>query len=440
MADPLKIRRDQLAVVFKDQDTLRKIEKLFRQSDETSETVEAIEGSAQPVRHPENFANLDWIRLTENPKVADYPRILRWNEADHCHEYITGLGNIVQSGKEIWDIGVNKTGGTAADGKAVYGSGVLGNRMTFDYADARDGAKVSLIGVVTASIANNAEGPLTFYGAVRDLNTNAWNENDKLYIAADATGTLTSTPPAAPNFRIWIATVTKKHLTQGEIFVNPRIDFDDGVTIEDLHVRETLTSGDLTGGDYFELEDTGFEEAHGDARNWDDVYPSAVSVGRGASAPSDTTYLTGTNLDFKAPEFPSAAPAKEVTLHFQLYHSYDEGTDIIPHLHLYVPDDGTGGNIVFDYEFYWTNVSATGAPSTTTGSGSITRAASAGIASNQILSLVNPATGTGKLISSIFSITISRDTTDTFGSSVWLKSADCHIRKNTKGSRQEFVK
>ncbi len=218
----------------------------------------------------------------------------------------------------------------------------------------------------------------------------------------------------------------------------PRHFTENYLTTDKITNRRTLKSGDIANGNYFELETTGFKKSHGDSRSWDDVYPA--SVGRGASEPSNTSYHTGTNFDFLAPVFPSAAPAKELTLHFQIPHSYDQGTNIENHLHLYVPDDVGGGDIVFDFEYHWSNIGDTGAISTTTGSATLTRGASAGIAQNIILELVDPVTGTGKLISSIFSITISRDTADSFGSSVWLLSADCHIRKNTDGSRQELVK
>jgi hypothetical protein len=221
------------------------------------------------------------------------------------------------------------------------------------------------------------------------------------------------------------------------IILEPKIITD---FIERLNVGTELLAGYVEGGNYFKTEETGFQESFGDARSYDDVYPSAVSIGRGASAPSITTYLTGTNFDFKAPEFPSAAPAKEITLHFQIYHSYDEGTPIDTHLHLYIPDDATGGDIVFDYEYYWANIGDTGAPTTTTGSATLTRAASAGIAQNYLFEIESAIVGTGKEISSILSITLSRDTADSFGSSVWLLSDDCHIRKNTSGSRQETAK
>lgn len=200
------------------------------------------------------------------------------------------------------------------------------------------------------------------------------------------------------------------------------------------------TIGDVTGGNYFEVETTGFTEAHGDARNWDDVYPSAASVSStGPTIPVISAY-SGSYL---APEFVGTGVVVDsMTLHFQIYHSYDEVTPVVPHLHLYIPDLLAGGTIKFYADIAWSNTGDTGAESTSTVSGTVVRGASAGIAKNQILSF-GDIVGTGKTISSILTMRIYRDPADagdTFAASVWLKSADVHIRKNTGGSRNELTK
>lgn len=194
-----------------------------------------------------------------------------------------------------------------------------------------------------------------------------------------------------------------------------------------------------SGSDYTQVETDGTLVAHGAAVCHDDVYPSALSVGTGGNAPSFTAY----SGNMMASEFVGlGAAAKEVFAQFQIYHSYDEGTTVIPHIHLYIPDNVTGGNIKFSMEYHWENVDTTGAIVTSTATGTITRAANAGISSNHILSFGNVA-GTGKTISSILSARIYRDPSDagdTFGASVWLRSGDVHISKNTMGSRTELVK
>ena len=172
---------------------------------------------------------------------------------------------------------------------------------------------------------------------------------------------------------------------------------------------------------------------------WDDVYPSAVSVGGGANVPSFSAY----SGNFLAYEFVGTGPTtKEIQIEFQFPHAREDGSDIVPHIHLYIPDDGTGGDIYFGLEYEWSDVNDTGAVSSTTVYGTVTRTASQGIAKNQILSF-GTITGTGKGLSSVLSCRLFRnpaDANDTFGTSVWLKSADVHVQKTYLGSFKQFLR
>ena len=172
----------------------------------------------------------------------------------------------------------------------------------------------------------------------------------------------------------------------------------------------------------------------GSATNWDDALPASVTIGSGATAPSFTSF----NGNLFAYEFVgTGATAKQLNMGFELYHSYKEGSTIYPHIHVYIPDNATGGTIKFFMEYTWTNIGSTGAVATTTISGTIVRTANQGIANNAILSFT-PITGVGLTISSIVMCRIYRDpadAADTFGASVWLKAAGIHYESNTLGSR-----
>lgn len=171
----------------------------------------------------------------------------------------------------------------------------------------------------------------------------------------------------------------------------------------------------------------------------DDVYPSAVAVGTsGANVPAFTAYSGG----LKAYEFPGSALLKEINLQFQIYHSYKQGTDATLHCHLFIPNDATGGTIKLGAEVEWDNIGDTGAGSSSTIYATLARTAAQGISRNAIISFPVLA-GTGKLISSIVGARIFRDPTDvadTFASSVWFRSSDVHISKDTQGSRTPLVK
>lgn len=170
---------------------------------------------------------------------------------------------------------------------------------------------------------------------------------------------------------------------------------------------------------------------------WDDLLPSAVSIGGGASSPSFTAY----NGNLRAYEFLGTGPTtKDIQMQWQLSHSWLEGSDIEPHLHLYVPNNATGGVIKFYCEYTWVNVDGVEGAATTI-SGMLTIAAGAGNL-HKILQF-STVSGTGITLSSVFSARIYRnpaDASDTFGASVWLKSADLHRQIDSLGSRQEYIK
>lgn len=179
--------------------------------------------------------NVSNIQFDTTPaSVEQTPGNTFWDAQDRALAYITGLGNTIQIGQEMFGVGFNKTGETALAGRVVYANGTQGIRPTFDYADARDGAKCSWVGVVSADTLNNEEGPVTTFGVLHDMDTSAWAPGTKLYVHSTDSGILTDTPPAYPNFRIWVGTVLVQHITQGTMFVAPRIDHADGITFHDF--------------------------------------------------------------------------------------------------------------------------------------------------------------------------------------------------------------
>lgn len=169
---------------------------------------------------------------------------------------------------------------------------------------------------------------------------------------------------------------------------------------------------------------------------WRDLLPTAVYTPTGVQSPNITVYPGATTL--KCQEFPNAG-AEEFNPTYQLPHEWLEGSTVYPHLHIAIPNDGTGGTINFQMVYQWANVAQTGVVSEVTiNSTTITRTANQGISHNHIVSF--PAiVGTGKTLSSCISCRVVRST-GTFTPSVWLKSADVHVECDMLGSRQEFIK
>lgn len=171
---------------------------------------------------------------------------------------------------------------------------------------------------------------------------------------------------------------------------------------------------------------------------WDDVYPASVTVGVGGTAPSFTAY----NGALKAYEFTGGVSDKVLAIGYQLYHSYLEGSEIMPHIHITFTSGAAdvGKTIIFDLVYEWDNAGDTGAHGTTTLRGTHTIAANSTVYKNQIISFGN-IVGTGKKISSTFMTSLTRmQSADTFTGSCWLLSADIHIEKDLAGSRGVFNK
>lgn len=197
-----------------------------------------------------------------------------------------------------------------------------------------------------------------------------------------------------------------------------------------LDVAGTTRFG--TSSNYTSTESDGTLVFTGNATVFDDVQANLI-VG-GANTPSVSVY-NGSTL--RAYEFNGNAGTKDINAMIQLPHSYKEGSNINMHLHLYIPNDVTGGIVKYYCAYTWTNINSTGAISETTISGTITRTAGQGIANNAILDF-GTITGIGKTISSILAVRVYRDAADigdTFASSTWLKSLDAHFEKDTDGSR-----
>jgi hypothetical protein len=371
---------------------------------------------------------------------------VQWDETDHCLSFVTGLGNVIQIGQEDWCVSVNKTGGTAVDGEVVYFSGVQGNRPTYDYADARDGAKVSCVGVVTASTANNAEGPVTKQGMVRGFDTSAWAAGTKLYIAADATGTLTSTPPTGPDFVIWVATVLNQHATQGIIFVSPRLDYGNGITLMDLFIgneTDLYAVLDAVAASDFKLDCGTAKTLELQETVWDDlrVPVTAVKLG-GVNDPGFQLFRddgAGSTGVFSYAFIGTGILEEELFFAAQLPHTYKEGTDILAHVH-WSPSTAAAGNVVWQMEYTKSSVNGTfGNTTLLTGTADSTDSTQY----KHLVATVGTISGTGMKISDVIICRIFRDpahASDTYGADAFLHEIDFHFEVNTMGSRQEFIK
>lgn len=211
------------------------------------------------------------------------------------------------------------------------------------------------------------------------------------------------------------------------------------------YVTEIITNnasnfGDMANGHYSEFESDGSYVMHGNATVWEDLLPSSVTIGTtGPNIPGFTVY----NSNLRAYEFVGTGnQTKEIHMGFQMAHGWKLGTNVSPHLHLYVANTAGGGNVKFYCEYTWTNIGQTGVIATQTINSTITRNPNEATANNLLFALPE-INGSGKALSSMLMCRLYRipdDTGDTYEASVWLKSADLHIEKDRDGSRQPLIK
>lgn len=142
-----------------------------------------------------------------------------WDTTNHTVSLHLNDDVNLQIGQELQIYVRNNTNAIITNGSVVYQTGVIGGHPTIALAIANDENKTFPLAVATQNIAINDWGYCTTFGKVRDLNTNAYNENDELYLSATNAGNVTTTPPASPNFVVKVGSVTIKNPSQGEVLV-----------------------------------------------------------------------------------------------------------------------------------------------------------------------------------------------------------------------------
>ena len=193
------------------------------------------------------FVHLDNTPTTAN--VPTTPGTLVWNDADGTADLKLKGGNVtLQIGQEQVVRVVNKTGATLNEAdfravrvRSVAEGGAQGQRLAVVLAQANnDPNSATTIGLVTESIANNAEGFITTFGNVSEIDTSGakswggsetWVDGDMLYVSPTHAGYLTNVKPSAPQHMVVVGYVVYAHANHGKIFVK----VDNGYELDELH-------------------------------------------------------------------------------------------------------------------------------------------------------------------------------------------------------------
>jgi hypothetical protein len=160
-----------------------------------------------------------------------------WDEDDETIAVILN-GTIMKIGEDQFYPVKNQTGSTIAKGTAVRFAGTVGasgRLLIAPFIADNSVASSRFMGVTSEAILNGADGKVMWFGRIRGINTNAFNEGDVLYASTTTAGGFQTTIPVAPNNIVQVAAVVTKSINNGTIFVRPtlgsNINKDEGVKI-----------------------------------------------------------------------------------------------------------------------------------------------------------------------------------------------------------------
>ena len=155
--------------------------------------------------------------------------ILSYNSAEDTLDLQHLNGVVQQVGFETYMRCKNETGVTIPNGAVVGFSGVNSEVRVAPYIADGTVEELYFIGVTTFEMVDDAVGPVTLYGKVRDIDTTGtpvgevWAVGDILYASPTTAGALTKVRPTAPQAVIAVAVVIVVDATAGEILVRPTV-------------------------------------------------------------------------------------------------------------------------------------------------------------------------------------------------------------------------
>ena len=198
--------------------------------------------------------------------------------------------------------------------------------------------------------------------------------------------------------------------------------------------------GDVSSGDYIEINKTGHMKFNGAATIFDDVrVPANDLTTSGSNDPNRTTWL-GNLISWSF----SATQMNQLFFECQIPHGYKEGSTIYPHIHWRpLASAASPQRVRWGLEYVWQNIGEAAPVSTTTIYTSASEPSEVFVGNKHYVSPFNGIVGTGKTISSMLSCRIFRDATnalDDFTGAAGLMEIDFHVEMDTIGSDEEWNK
>jgi hypothetical protein len=195
-------------------------------------------GATQNVDLGEFGVDAGFVQLDTTPTNTPTSQgTIFWDVDDETVDVVLN-GYIMKIGEDQFYPVKNQTGSSIAKGTAVRFAGTVGASGRLLIAPfIADGSVSSsfFMGVTAEAIADGADGKVLYFGRIRGINTNAFNEGDVLYASTTVAGGFQTAVPVAPNNIVQVAAVINKSINQGVIFIRPsfgsNINQDEGVKI-----------------------------------------------------------------------------------------------------------------------------------------------------------------------------------------------------------------
>lgn len=181
-----------------------------------------------------DVANLtsDYVQLDTGATTTSAVGRITWDAGEGTA--VVGLvgGNVtLPVGRSNTVLVYNASGATIPKGSVVAVNGAQGQRPSVVLADAdSEPLSAATLGVAAEAIAAGAEGIVSTFGIVSNLNTSAFTEGNPVYLSQTAGG-LTATRPSAPAHTVFIGWVLHVGTNNGRLFIN----INNGWEIEELH-------------------------------------------------------------------------------------------------------------------------------------------------------------------------------------------------------------
>ena len=184
--------------------------------------------TTKKITREEFFKSVDYIGLdTTNTKANPIDGELTWDATFNTLAVGLNGGSVVMHvGQDIYYRVRNTTGVAIPIGTVVRFAGSLGNSgilLAAPFLANGSFDSHTIMGVAAESIANGADGLVSYFGEIRGINTSAYTDGQILYASTTVSGGLTVTKPDSPNNVISVAAVVNA-ATNGTLLIRPSIE------------------------------------------------------------------------------------------------------------------------------------------------------------------------------------------------------------------------